>query len=280
MAKTRKIIIFIVITLILNMLTLSRLTFATDSSSVTIHFKNPNELVEKTDIGIWKLPDSVDTSDKNKLVEDLEKLSNEEISKKYSEPVYKKQLTEDKLVLENIKYGKYYVRDLNRTKNIYIASFIFEVNANSEKDIYAKNVEEPKGNYYFKKVEHGSHNPLKGAVFGVYTIKDGNYIAVKKNSQDYKIISDENGNLEVVNLAYGTYYLKEEKAPDGYKLLKNYIKFTVNKDSSNQQAILIENEKTPPIEVPETGGVMLLVLMFFGVVIFTTGYVLNKKEEN
>lgn len=59
---------------------------------------------------------------------------------------------------------------------------------------------------------------LSGAEFELYT-SDGELIGT--------YITDENGEINVSDLAYGDYYFKEKKAPSGYQKLADNIKFSM-----------------------------------------------------
>ena len=77
---------------------------------------------------------------------------------------------------------------------------------------------------------------LEGATFKLYRdknlqeqvkLKKGVYGYVVSNSQDEDIVSDRNGYFIINGLDQGTYYLKEIKAPDGYRLLKEAIEIKI-----------------------------------------------------
>ena len=280
MTKFWKIVPLTILSFIFSMMTLSHLTFAADSTSITIHFKDINSTKETT-IGIWKIPDTEEISNSTVFISSLENLSNEEIEQKFGRSVYEEKVTTSQLLLSAVPYGKYYVRELNRDKTNYLASLIFEVYAESPRHIYAKQFFEVKtGKYHFKKIEKNTEKVLAGAVFGVYTFKNDQYEPVYKNSKPYQVVSDAVGHVEIEDLPYGVYYLKEEKAPAGYQRLKNYISFTIDAHSVMLPYEPIENEKVPPIEVPYTGSALFVILMGIGLGMFVVGYVLNRKVEN
>ncbi|MGX7014333.1 SpaA isopeptide-forming pilin-related protein [Vagococcus silagei] len=78
---------------------------------------------------------------------------------------------------------------------------------------------------------------LEGAVFSLYTTAD---VLVASN-----LISDENGVIEVSDLKPGSYYFKEDKAPDGYKISPEKISFTISEHSKQTLEVEAINEKLP-----------------------------------
>ena len=83
-------------------------------------------------------------------------------------------------------------------------------------------------------------NYLSGAVYGLYDLNTDELLA--------EGTTDENGMYCFGEIAYGSYYLKEIKAPEGYTLSNDIIKFTVDENSPEEQII---NAVDHPI--PQTG---------------------------
>lgn len=80
---------------------------------------------------------------------------------------------------------------------------------------------------------------LAGAQFALYR-SDGTCIGT--------YTTDSNGYLKVQNLAYGSYYFAETKAPENYVLDPNYVRFTLDKAHSTGNAypwnIKVSNTKS------------------------------------
>ena len=80
---------------------------------------------------------------------------------------------------------------------------------------------------------------LAGAQFALYR-SDGTYVGT--------YTTDSNGYLKVQNLAYGSYYFAETKAPENYVLDPNYVRFTLDKAHSTGNAypwnIKVSNTKS------------------------------------
>lgn len=130
---------------------------------------------------------------------------------------------------------------------------------------------------------------LKEAEFHLYSDKsckkevpvqkiNGVY-AVHSNGKKETIVSDANGNIKIVGLDQGTYYLKEIQAPEGYKTLLQPIQICIQPtfDPSRQslQNVNIQvNEKEshgtiqiinqPKDELPYTGSVQTMICIGLG----------------
>ena len=77
------------------------------------------------------------------------------------------------------------------------------------------------------KVDAQTGTYLAGAQFALYR-SDGTCIG--------NYTTDSNGYLKVQNLAYGSYYFVETKAPENYVLDPNYVRFTLDKAHSTGNA--------------------------------------------
>lgn len=117
----------------------------------------------------------------------------------------------------------------------------------------------PKGSHSFIKVDKDDHGKkLAGAKFKVQRLVDGKYKTVVRNASEYIVESDANGALEVTDLEYGHYRLKESGLPKDYNPVGEFTEFDISAASSLNPPVLIENkynppkEETPPPTPPET----------------------------
>ncbi|MDD3338410.1 MAG: SpaH/EbpB family LPXTG-anchored major pilin [Lachnospiraceae bacterium] len=98
-----------------------------------------------------------------------------------------------------------------------------------------------------------------------------------------KVTTDKNGKAVLNGLAYGSYYLVETKAPDGYNLLSAPITVTVN-DTSHLTANAIKVENSSKFELPVTGGEGTLLFTMGGVLLIGMACILlvltRKKRAN
>lgn len=103
------------------------------------------------------------------------------------------------------------------------------------------------------------------------------------------VVSNANGLAKVVGLDNGIYYLRETKAPDGFKILTTDKEFIISGNNlyadraddgtiSVGSAVHVENNKG--VTLPETGGIgTLLFVVLGGGVALCTGVVLVTKKR-
>lgn len=107
----------------------------------------------------------------------------------------------------------------------------------------------PKGSHSFIKVDKDDHGKkLAGAKFKVQKLVDDKYKTVVRNGSEYIVESDSNGALEVTDLEYGHYRLKEAGLPKDYNPVGKFTEFDIGAASSLNTPVLIENKYNPPKE--------------------------------
>ena len=132
-------------------------------------------------------------------------------------------------------------------------------------------------NYYVRgslkiyKVAEDTNKPLANAEFTIYD-EDRNAVAT--------VITNQDGVASVDNLVYGTYYYKETKAPNGYKL--NNTEYQLNIEDESEVICVVYNVKD---ELPKTGsGVstdiqIILLVAFISLIGYVAMNTLRKKEQ-
>lgn len=196
---------------------------------------------------------------------------------------------EGKIIVKGLPQGEYVLKEL-KAPNGYIiekedTSFIIKASKNGTIIIYNKpkdNIPPKHGDFNFFKYAKGTNGKqikLEGASFKVTKLVNDKYENVMKDGSPYTVVSNSEGKFKVENLEYGTYYLWEIKAPKGYAELKDPIKFEIGKDS-DQKLIPIENKKTPPVKVPETGDLAIVILAVVSIALIGVGYKLTKSKSD
>lgn len=174
-----------------------------------------------------------------------------------------------KIYLRELPAGDYYFKEISTIEG-YIKSedsYEFSVDENHNikvngelKSVMVENVpenednptppgENPKGSHSFIKVDKDDHGKkLAGAKFKVQKLVDDKYMTVVRNGSEYIVESDANGALEVTELEYGHYRLKEVGFPENYNPVDEFTEFDISATSSLNTPVLIENEHKPPKE--------------------------------
>lgn len=183
-----------------------------------------------------------------------------------------------KIVIRNLEPGVYYFKEVEAPfgYKILVENSYFKIFKDESCRIEVRN-EKEKGSYNFYKTDDKRISPLKGAEFVITRIVEGKHVRLKDDAgKDLILRSGEDGKFSVSNLDYGTYYIWETKAPEGYTLLDGSLKFEID-GNSFEKVLIIENSKRPPI--PKTGDITLIVLVIAGAVMVGLGKYMIKDKN-
>lgn len=138
--------------------------------------------------------------------------------------------------IQNLEWGTYYLKEKEVPEYYQLDSTWHELTidgAHLNIDMSIEN-QTKKGKIKLIKTDEIGIVRLQGAEFTLYK-DDGSVI-------QEGLTTDENGELTVENLEWGKYYFKETKAPTGYGLSEETIRFSVNSiNCSTEQEILVED---------------------------------------
>lgn len=138
------------------------------------------------------------------------------------------------------------------------------------------------------KLDSATEAPLEGATFKIARdataeqIEAGEAVSLMVNEAEHQVVfavfyadaeltdkvteytSGEDGKILMYGLAYGTYYIVEIKAPEGYNLLTEPVTVEINEQSHlDESVVTVYNTK---FLLPETGGMGTGLFTVFGLV--------------
>lgn len=188
-----KILKKILMVMVMVAMTLTSSSFAAGDYSITVTVdKKLGEA--RGDISLWKVSDEeVPYDNKSSKLNELNKLSIEELNSKYSNPTVL-AFNDNQIVFDKLNSGAYYMRDtsgIKRDKDIVPAL----INLPNDLEDGSKNVtihaKESSTNVRLVKVDE-SGNPLKGAKFKLLVRRGSEYVELKN-----KATLKENDKLEL-----------------------------------------------------------------------------------
>ena len=128
-----------------------------------------------------------------------------------------------------------------------------------------------RGSFKIYKLAENTNKPLANAEFKIYD---------EARQEIATLITDEEGIATIDNPVYGTYYFKETKAPNGYKLDNTEYKLEIT--SEKEVVAVAYNVKD---ELPKTGSSMssdtqiILLVAVISILGYTAVTALRKREQ-
>lgn len=113
-------------------------------------------------------------------------------------------------------------------------------------------------------------NYLSGAKYGLYDLTTDKLIL--------EGVTDENGILCFGTISYGSYYLKEIEAPEGYSLSNDVHKFTVDENSPEEQVIDVVDTSVPQTDF-NSNMPLIAILMTISACLFAAIVILETKAR-
>lgn len=222
----------------------------------------------------WYLSE-VERETPEQMAEKLFPLNRDELTQLYGQTHLSEKLTPQRVVgFSGLKKGWYYVRQVGTPTSVEVIPFLMNVDGSIGKiEAKVRRSSPGLGSKPFLKVST-STAPLSGAEFVVLEEVSGELKEVIVAGKSYRVTSGTDGRFVVGPLPYGTYYLKEVKAPSDYILAQDMIPFEITSDSHVSEVIKIKNKPvTPPgIEIPYTGNAIVIAVLTIGTLLFLLGY--------
>ena len=141
---------------------------------------------------------------------------------------------EGNIIFSELPKGTYYVKEISSLEGYEINSqyrqVILRENNYKINDINIEFINYLKrGDLTIKKVDASTGLPIKNVMFAL----------LKDDATIFEGVTNEAGILEVRGLTYGTYFIKEIKAPDGYVMIEDKIEVNIDNVS---KILEIKNE--------------------------------------
>ncbi len=165
-----------------------------------------------------------------------------------------------KFLFENIRYGKWIVKELSCPAQYVLSEEIFEVTISEDGETVSFTAvnKHVTGKVQAVKISSKDHTKLlSGAEFEVYLDVNGNQ-AFDPDIDTLlgKMTESEAGFYEMDGLKHNGYFLFESKAPEGFQKDDRYFYFQITTDG---ETVIVENEKgvgfvNEPVPTPHKPG--------------------------
>ncbi|HFU4000774.1 TPA: collagen binding domain-containing protein [Streptococcus suis] len=261
---------------------------AEDTFEVQVHIPLPQGVDTSqvsTGLEAWFIAPEEPVSSEQ-LADTLYQKSRSDLNQAYGEPIASQAITQEgQATFRGLAKGWYYVRQVGTPVALEVVPFLMKVDGSAIKiEAKVRRPSKETGSKTFLKVST-STAPLSGAEFVVLEEVHRELKEVVVDGISYHVTSGPDGRFVVGPLPYGTYYLKEVKAPTGYLLAQDTIPFSITADSHVSEIVKIKNKPiTPPgIDIPYTGNAVVIAVLSLGIILFLLGYRLvtyTKGEKN
>lgn len=189
------------------------------------------------------------------------------------EEVFKGTTDENgKIVIDNLKVGKYYIIETEASTGYVITDEIvyFEIKENGEIVKAEMKNKQITGTVEITKQDISTSEPLPNTLIEVYNDKDELIFSGRTNNE---------GKITIEDLKYGKYYFLEKEAPEGYTLNNEKMYFEILEDGEIVKCTMVDEKEI--IEVPNTLANIDSIIIPVGLI--TIGgvlFILSKRKGN
>lgn len=165
-----------------------------------------------------------------------------------------------KFLFENVRYGKWIVKELSCPEQYVLSDEVFEVTIEEDGAVLSLTAvnKHVTGKVQAVKISSKDHDKLlSGAEFEIYLDVNGNQTFDPGiDTLIGKLTESETGFYEMDGLRHNGYFLFESKAPEGFQKDDRYFYFQI---SDNGKTVMVENEKgvgfvNEPVPTPHEPG--------------------------
>lgn len=139
--------------------------------------------------------------------------------------------------IDNLKYGTYFIKEVIAPNNQSLNLNMLQIDLNQQEITYKLVNDLKLGSLIIHKYDNEGKRVFKEIAVDLYRSKIVDGMIVKDQKvNDYPYVSI-NGVIQIANLKYGTYILKEVSCPDEYHLNENEIKIDINEASVSYKLV-------------------------------------------
>ncbi len=141
-----------------------------------------------------------------------------------------------------VSYGNWVVREIEAPTGFVLSEEIFAVTVDKDGAVIEVEIENTliRGNVQLTKTDKDyPDNKLSGAEFFVYCDSNGDKTLDENDERIGTLTENSAGIYEMLDLTYGGYFVKEEKAPEGFYLDENAYYFEI---TEHGKTVIVENE--------------------------------------
>lgn len=158
-----------------------------------------------------------------------------------------------------VPYGNWVVREIASPTGFVLSEESFAVNVDKDGAVIEIEIENTliRGTVQLTKTDKDyPENKLSGAEFAVYRDSNGNKELDADDEKIGTLTETSTGVYEMPHLIYGGYFVKEEKAPEGFYLDENAYYFEI---TEHGKTVIVENEAGKGfVNAPQVGSLKIV----------------------